>query len=76
MPYYVYKIDSFPIRQLAYLAHFDSFKEASTEAKNRRSTENLSDGQIVKVIFAESELEAEDLLSQVRPVPPTTGEDF
>lgn len=76
MPYFVYKIENFPIRRLAYLAHFDSFKEASAEAKKRRNTEQLTAGQIVKVMFAESELEAEDLLSQVRPAPPTTGEDF
>lgn len=76
MPYYVYKIESFPIRRLEYLAHFDSFKEASAEAKLRRNSTPLAEGQIVKVMFAESELEAEDLLSQVRPKPPTTGEDF
>ncbi len=76
MPYYVYKIESFPIRQLEHLAHFNSFKEASAEAKLRRNAMALSEGQVVKVMFAESELEAEDLLSQVRPKPPTTGEDF
>ena len=76
MPYYVYKIENFPIRRLEYLAHFDSFKAASAEAKQRRNSTPLAEGQIVKVMFAESELEAEDLLSQVRPAPPTTGEDF
>ena len=76
MPYYVYKIENFPIRRLEYLAHFGSFKEASAEAKQRRNAEQLSAGQIVKVMFAESELEAEDLLSQLRPAPPTTGEDY
>ena len=76
MPYYVYKMESFPIRRLEYLAHFDTFKEASVEAKQRRNTMELKDGQVVKVMFAESELEAEDLLSQVRPKPPTTGEDY
>ena len=76
MPYFVYKIESFPIRRLEYLTHFASFKEASTEAKQRRTATPLSEGQVVKVIFAESELEAEDLLSQLRPTPPTTGEDY
>ena len=76
MPYYVYKIENFPIRRLEYLAHFASFKEASAEAKQRRNATPLNEGQIVKVMFAESELEVEDLLSQVRPVPPTTGEDY
>ena len=76
MPYYVYKIDSFPIRRLEYLAHFDTFKEASADAKQRRNTMELGKEQVVKVMFAESELEVEDLLSQVRPKPPTTGEDY
>lgn len=76
MPYYVYKIESFPIRRLEYLAHFDTFKEASADAKQRRNTMELGKEQVVKVMFAESELEVEDLLSQVRPKPPTTGEDY
>jgi hypothetical protein len=61
---------------LTRLAQFDSFKEASTEAKARRTSMSLSAGQIIKVMFAESELEVEDILSQVREKPPTTGEDY
>ena len=76
MPYYVYKIDNYPVRQLELLATFDNFKAASAEAKERRGTMQLSNGQLVKVMFAESELEAEDILSQVREAPPTTGEDY
>ncbi|MDP1682804.1 MAG: hypothetical protein Q8L39_13665 [Burkholderiales bacterium] len=76
MPYYVYKIDNYPVRQLALLETFDSFKEASTAAKERRNAMPLTNGQVVKVMFAESELEAEDMLSQVRIAPPTTGEDY
>ena len=76
MPYFVYQIENFPVRQLTRLAQFDSFKEASSAAKARRTSVPLSAGQIIKVMFAESELEAEDLLSQVREAPPTTGEDY
>lgn len=76
MPYYIYKIDNYPVKQLELLAHFDTFKAASAEAKVRRNAMQLTNGQVVKVMFAESELEAEDLLSQVRIAPPTTGEDF
>jgi hypothetical protein len=75
MPYFVYQIENFPLRLLTRLAQFDSFKEASADAKVRRNTMTLSGGQIIKVMFAESELEAEDILSQVREKPPTTGED-
>ena len=76
MPYFVYKIDTQPIRMLEKLSSFDKFAQASADAKQRRVSLNLTENQIVKVIFAESELEAEDLLSQVREVPPTTGEDY
>ena len=76
MPYFVYQIENFPVLQLTRLAQFDSFKEASGDAKERRNTMALSGGQIIKVMFAESELEVEDILSQVRVKPPTTGEDY
>lgn len=76
MPYYVYKIDNYPVRRLELLASFDNFKAASADAKTRRNAMQLANGQLVKVMYAESELEAEDLLSQVREAPPTTGEDY
>ena len=75
MPYYVYKITTAPLRLLEPLANFPSFKEASTDAKQRRNTMGLGQNEIIKVIFAASELEAEDLLSQVREAPPVLGED-
>jgi hypothetical protein len=76
VPYFVYKITTQPIRLLEKLSAFDKFAAASADAKQQRATLELTEGQIVKVMFAESELEAEDLLSQVREVPPTTGEDY
>jgi hypothetical protein len=76
VPYFVYKIDAHPIRLLEKLSSFEKFPQASADAKKRRVELNLTEHQIVKVIFAESELEAEDLLSQVREAPPTTGEDY
>lgn len=76
MPYYVYKIATFPIRQLSRLAEFDSFKLASADAKARRLATPLAEGEIIKVMFAGSELEAEDILSQVREKPPTIGDDY
>lgn len=76
MPYFVYKVQTQPIRLLEKLSDFPKFAQASADAKKRRTEMDLSDGQIIKVMFAENELEAEDLLSQVREVPPTTGEDY
>lgn len=76
MPYYVYKIQTQPIRLLEKLSSFEKFPEASADAKQRRTALNLGEHEVVKVIFAESELQAEDLLSQVREAPPKTGEDY
>jgi hypothetical protein len=76
MPYFVYKITSFPIRQLELLQTFDSFKDASVRAKVLR-TEMPADANVsIKVMFAETPLHAEDMLSQVREPEPRTGEDY
>lgn len=76
MPYFVYKIENFPIRRLEKLNVFDVFKDASAYAKEQRVEQNLAEGQIIKVIHAENELMAEDVLSQVREVPPKIGDDY
>ncbi len=73
MPYYIYKISSFPIRQLQRLEEHAAFGAASARAKVLRS-ECGEDGMI-KVIFADNELHAEDLLSQVRPAQPNPADD-
>lgn len=72
MPYYIYEIAEQPIRRLRKLAEFPSFKESSAEAKRLRAEAALQ----VKVVFAENELQAEDLLSQVREPPPMIGDDY
>jgi hypothetical protein len=77
MPYYLYRVtQSGPIKQLEKLTQFDAFKEASAEAKARRKAADLPAGALVKVIFAENELQAEDLLNQVREGEPLTGDDW
>jgi hypothetical protein len=45
-------------------------------AKEQRAAQNLPEGQIIKVIHAENELMAEDVLSQVREAPPRIGDDY
>jgi len=75
MPYYIYQVTELgPVKNLKKLAEFDVFKEASAEAKRLRK-ESDSPAQI-KVMFGQNMLEAEDLLSQVREVPPSIGEDY
>ena len=65
MPYYIYRVTPLgPVRQLARLSQFEVFKEASTEAKRLRREAGLAPGELIKTIFAENELQAEELLSQ------------
>ena len=75
MPYFVYKIRP-PFRQLEKIDSFASFKEASAFAKSVRAAMTAADNYTVKVIFGEDELQAEDLLNQVREPEPMTGEDY
>lgn len=64
MPYYVYKIG--PLNILAKQGVAESFKEAKSLANEQRKTLLPNSGQTVKMIFAENELAAEDMLSQPR----------
>ncbi|TRZ91431.1 MAG: hypothetical protein D4R84_14295, partial [Rhodocyclaceae bacterium] len=58
------------------ITRFDAFKEASQEAKRLRRETDLGAGETIRTIFAETELQAEDLLSQPRGEEPMTGEDY
>jgi hypothetical protein len=69
LPYFVYRIFAFPIRRLEQVAQLDSFREASARVKALRASPDLPRDCTVRLIFAENELAAEDLLSQVREGP-------
>lgn len=73
MPYYVYRI--FPLRRLEKVAERSAFGDASALAKSLRASPDLPERCAVKVIFADNELAAEDLLSQVRERPPGLAGD-
>lgn len=75
MPYFVYKITESPIRLLEKLEQHDSFREASNRAKQLRSGQGRDMSCVIKVIFAENELHAEDLLNQVRSPAPNPQDD-
>ena len=75
MPYFIYKITEFPIRQLAKLEQHDVYRDASQRAKQLRGELPAGSPGIIKVIFAENELHAEDLLNQVREAAPELGDD-
>ena len=67
MPYYIYKV--FPFHRLEKVAVLDAFPQASARAKALRKDPALPADCKVKVIFAEDELGAETLLTEVREAP-------
>ncbi|MEZ5614854.1 MAG: hypothetical protein R3E35_06515 [Rhodocyclaceae bacterium] len=75
MPYYIYKVFETPIRRLEKIEAHDAFKAASARAKELRRALALSEGCAVKTVFADNELLAEDILSQLREAPPEPGDD-
>ena len=72
MPYYIYRVK--PFAQLDKLTEFATFKDASEQAKAARAEQPAGAPGKIKVIFAESEIQAEDLLCQVR-TPAPRGDD-
>lgn len=74
VPYFVYKIQPL-LRLLEKVDAHDTFKAASEQAKMLRRETPPGDACRVKVIHADNELLAEDLLSQVRDTQPFTGDD-
>lgn len=75
MPYYLYKVFHDPLLRLEKIEQHDEFRPASARAKELRRELALTERCAVKVIFAENELGAEDLLSQVREPAPELGDD-
>ena len=73
MPYFIYRIKPFNIFEK--LSAFDTFNEASTQAKEMSLKEDKASLEKIKVIFADDELHAVDLLSQVREAGPK-GDDW
>jgi hypothetical protein len=72
LPYYIYRV--LPFAQLEKLAEFDAFKAASAHAKALRAAVGDAPAGKVKVMFADNELQAEDLLCQIRAAGPS-GDD-
>jgi hypothetical protein len=75
MPYFIYRVTEFPIRQLEKLEQHDVYREASMRAKQLRSELPADSQALIKMIHAESELGAEDMLNQVREPAPQLGDD-
>ncbi len=69
MPYYIYKISPGPtdiIKNLELVTQFEIFKEAKNTAKSMRSEIPAESNMTIKVIFADTELDAEEKLSEKR----------
>jgi hypothetical protein len=72
MPYYIYRVK--PFSQLEKLTEFDLFNDASAHAKALRADEGTDSTGKIKVMFADNEWQAEDLLCQVRVAGPRGDE--
>jgi hypothetical protein len=69
MPYFVFSVR--PFAQIQKLAEFPGFREASVRAKALRATQAGGSDAKIKVMFADNQQLAEDLLCQIRdPGPP------
>ena len=72
MPYFVFSVR--PFARLEKLAEFTAFADASSRAKSLRAAHASEQGVSIKVMFAENQQQAEDLLCQIRE-PPPVGDD-
>lgn len=72
MPYYIYKIIPGPTnltKSLEKLEQHESFKQAKTRAREMRAAMAQDESHLIKVMFAENELEAEEMLMEKREQP-------
>lgn len=72
MPYYVFSVE--PFAQIRKLAEFASFRDASAHAKALRAAQAGEVSARIKVMFADTEQLAEDLLCQIRDPEPAGDE--
>ena len=74
MPYYVYRTLSF--NRLEKVDAFPRYKEASARLRALRGEAGPAAAFTARMIFAENELEAEDLLFQERAPEGFVGDDY
>ena len=75
MPYFIYRITVQPVRMLRKLEQHDSYRAASVQVKQLRAELDGDTRVLIKMIHAETELHAEDLLNQLREPAPELGDD-
>jgi hypothetical protein len=72
MPYYVYRIEEAELamlKQLEMVGDFAAFKEAKKFARDQRAEQAESDAATIKVMFADNQLAAEEMLMEHREKP-------
>lgn len=73
MPYYVFKMSSPEgmelVKNLELIDDFESFREAKNFAKSQRGELDKDDNSLIKVMFAENQLLAEEQLLAYREKP-------
>ncbi len=73
MPYYVFKMSSPEgmelVKNLELAGDYESFREAKIFAKAQRATLDENDSSVIKVMFADNQLLAEEQLLAYREKP-------
>ena len=73
MPYFIYKMTSQEgmslVKNLELISEFDSFKEAKAFAREKRTELAEDSNEIIKIMFAENQLAAEEQLLEHREKP-------
>ena len=73
MPYFIYKMTSQEgmslVKNLELISEFDSFKEAKAFAREKRTELAEGSNKMIKVMFAENQLAAEEQLLEHREKP-------
>lgn len=75
MPYFIYSVTEQPIKMLKKIEQHDKYRDASARVKQLRADLNVSSPALIKMIHAETELHAEDLLNEIREPAPVLGDD-
>jgi hypothetical protein len=75
MPYFIYSITERPIKLLQKIEQHDSYRDASARVKQLRMALDENSHALIKMIHAETELHAEDLLNEIREPAPVLGDD-
>ncbi|MCP4186959.1 MAG: hypothetical protein GY763_05075 [Gammaproteobacteria bacterium] len=72
MPYYIYQIEQSVteiVKNLSLVTEYEDYKDAKVAIRNLRARQQKREDLQWKMVFADSELEAEELLQEKREAP-------